>query len=227
MYADVVFREEPAWSREPGRRLALNLLPATLIVAAVLMSVRLPEADYSAVVTELVVRILSDEKKKEPEPPPPETLPEERPPPPPLDRASPVPQAPAGEVRKPIDWYAQMSEAARAVTATPPREYSVNPGFEERRRAAAEQFAPSRAPVERPIWENVEKDTLGRTLLRSGDCYRVIDDPNVGSRDAFLTFGQFMVTCSRESDKPKKLPWVSELQNRREAPARSDRPAAE
>ena len=88
------------------------------------------------------------------------------------------------------DWYAQIPDAAKDLLDRLPGEYSVNPNFDEKRRAAAEQFRPGRAPAYRPIWENLEKDTMGRTLLVSGDCYKVIDDPNVGNRDAFLVFAR-------------------------------------
>ncbi len=227
MYADAVFHEQPDWSRQPGRRLALNFLPSTLIVIAVLMLLRLPVAERSLPLTELVVRILISDAEDVATPP----TAEEQPP-------QPVPVAPSAEtgvaeepvpvdVRPATDWYARIPDAARAVAEERPQEYSINPVMDERRRRAAEQFAPRRAPVARPIWENVERDVMGRTLLRSGDCYRVLDDPNVGSRDAFLTFGQFIASCERHSGSPQMLPWVSEMQDRREGQARYGHPAAE
>lgn len=57
-------------------------------------------------------------------------------------------------------------------------------------------------------------------VLHSGDCYRVLDDPNVGSCEAFLTFVQFITTCTYAPDKPQELPWVNELRNRREGQVR-------
>ncbi len=113
------------------------------------------------------------------------------------------------------DWYAEMDEVVAAVVAESQREYSVNPAFDAKRRAAAEQFRPSRAPVERPIWENVEIDQLGRKVLVHGDCQRVIDDPNVGSNEFFRTFGQYIVTCSHHQRSPQELPWVDEIRDRR------------
>lgn len=227
MYADAVFHEPPDWSRRPGRRLALNFLPSTLIILAALMMLRLPVAEQSLPLTELVVRILITEAEEIVTPPPAEeSIPEPVPEAPGTDAdavAEPVPE----DARPAVDWFAQIPEAARASIDQLPREYSLNPGMDERRRRAAAQFAPSRAPVKRPVWENVEKDTMGRTLLRSGDCLRVIDDPNVGSRDAFLTFGQFMTTCERRSEQPRMLPWVKELQNRREGQVRYGHPAVE
>jgi hypothetical protein len=227
MYADAVFLEQPDWSRGPGRRLALNLLPSTLIVAGALMMLRLPIVDQPVLLTELVVRILANEvEETAPEPPVEETATE--PVPTVIDTGVTVPlEGEAIETRGATDWYSQITDAARAAAAEQAPPYSVNPGFDARRKYAAEQFAPSKAPVKRPIWENVEKDTMGRTLLRSGDCYRVLDDPNVGNRDAFQIFGQFMVTCGRSSERGRELPWVSEIRDRREGQARYGRQAAE
>lgn len=227
MYADALFFEPPDWSRRPGRRLALNLLPSTLIIAGALMAIRLPIPDQPLALTELVVRILASNVE--------ETVSEPRAEQPVAERApaavhpgSVTPEEPGtADDRAPTDWYAQIPEAASTAAADQPEVYSINPGFDARRQYAAEHFAPSAAPVERPIWENVEKDTMGRTLLRSGDCYRVLDDPNVGNRDAFLIFGQFMTTCERPSDTPQLLPWVSEIQDRRANRARYGRQAAE
>lgn len=226
MYAEVVFHEDPLWSRRSGRRLALNFLPATIIVLGALAILRLPVIEQSLPMTELIVRILVDEVEQIIESPFAESPTVE--PPPEIVEApaapSPVPGAPAST---PIDWYSLIPEAAKAAIDARPREYAVNPGFDEKRRHAAAQFAPSRAPVERPIWENVEKDTMGRSVLRSGDCYRVLDDPNVGSREVFLTFGQFIATCTYSPDPPRLLPWVSELKNRRAGQARYGHPTAE
>lgn len=229
MYADAVFHEEPLWSHRPGRRLAANFLPATIIVLGALAILRLPVIEQSLPMTELIVRILTEETEQVLAPPEVDTTPQ------PTDSrpesvgpvAEPVPEPVVAEAAGSTDWIALIPEAARAANDARPREYSVNPGFDEKRREAAVKFAPSKAPVERPIWENVEKDTMGRTLLRSGNCYRVLNDPNVGSREAFLVFGQFMTTCERPSEAPRLLPWVSELQNRREGQVRYGHPAAE
>ena len=227
MYADALFFEPPEWSHRPGRRLALNLVPSTLIVVGALLALRMPVVDQPVALTELVVRILANEVEETAAESPPEPSVTT-----PLPAAAPsgsgVAQEPGiADTRGPTDWYAQIREAASAAAADQPKVYSINPGFDARRQYAAEHFAPSTAPVERPIGENVEKDTMGRTLLRSGNCYRVLDDPNVGNRDAFQIFGQFMTTCERPSGKPQLLPWVSEIQDRREGRARYGRPAAE
>ena len=120
-----------------------------------------------------------------------------------------------------------IPDAAKTLVNTLPREYSVNPNFGEKRRAAAEQFRPSRAPVDRPIWENLEKDAMGRTLLVSGDCYKVIDDPNVGNRDTFLVFGQYISSCAFYKRPPQELGFVSEIRDRRAGRVRYGHPAVE
>lgn len=227
MYADAVFHEPPEWSRGPGRRLALNFLPSTLIIAGLLMALQLPIVDQPMPLTELVVRVLANEVEDVVTEPPPEPVTAEAAPSTPVAVDSAPGEAEITEDRRATDWYALIPEAARLAAAEPPQVYSVNPGFDEKRRQAAEKFSRGAAPVKRPIWENLEKDTMGRTLLRSGDCYRVIDDPNVGNRDAFLTFGQFMVSCERPSERPRELPWVSELRDRREGQVRYGHPAAE
>ena len=228
MYADAIFHEAPHWSRRPGRRLALNFLPASLIVAGVLMVLRLPVIEQTQPLAELFVRILVNDIEEIVESPFVEETPESPESTTTATSAPPPPAAPvASESREPTDWYAQIPEAARAVLDSQPREYSVNPNFDEKRRRAAEQFAPSQAPVKKPIWENIEKDTMGRTLLVSGDCYRVLDDPNVGNRDKFLVFGQYISSCAYYKRPPQELGFVSEIRNRRAGQARYGHPAAE
>ena len=222
MYADDAILGQPEWSRRPGRRLALNFLPAAFVVAGALMVLRLPVMELSLPVTELFVRILVNDVEQVAEAPEVQPLP--------LDDAPVEPAQVVPEVAEPgerIDWYAQIPDAVAAYQNALPREYSVNPGMDERRREAAEKFYRSRAPEQRPIWENVEKDSLGRTILVSGDCHRVIDDPNVGSRDKFLTFDQFFVYCSRRKRTPQELGFVKELRNRREGQVRYGHPAVE
>lgn len=227
MHADAVFLEQPDWSRHPGRRLVFNFLPATLVVAGVLAVLRLPVVELSLPATELFVRILVDDVEPAIESPA-EELPETEPLPVVETPARPAPNVSAStEAGEQTDWYAKIPDAVAAYQDSLPREYSINPGMDERRREAAETFYRSRAPVQRPIWENVEKDSLGRTILVSGDCHRVIDDPNVGSRDKFLTFDRFIVFCSVGKRKPQELGFVKELRNRREGQVRYGHPAAE
>lgn len=227
MYADAIFQDEPLWSRRPGRRLAYFLLPASLIVAALLAVLRLPVIEEQQPLAELMVYILASEVEEVAAPPLVEELPD-------TEAVSTEQVAAPAAATEPseadpydsADWYASVPAAVESVSQ-PEKTYSVNPGFDERRRRAAEQFRPSRAPQEREIWDNVEKDSLGRTVLVSGDCYLVLDDPNVGSRDAFLTFGQYMAMCSFYKRPPQELPFVKEIEARRANQARYGRPAAE
>jgi len=114
----------------------------------------------------------------------------------------------------PRDWYAQMEVVAEAVVEENQKTFSLNPVLDQKRRQAAAQFRPSRAPVKKPIWENVVTDQSGRKLLVSGDCYRVIDDPSAVNYEYFRTFGQFMTYCGKFKRLPKELPWVEEIRNR-------------
>ena len=227
MYANVVCYEEPRWSRRPGRRLALNLFPASLIVACVLMMLRLPAIEQTQPLAELFVRILISNIEEVVASPFVEEVPNEIVQSSTMTQTLSTPVPVTTETRESADWYAQIPEAAKAFPDSLPREYSVNPGFDEKRRVAAKQFRPSRAPVGRPTWENLEKDTLGRTLLVSGDCYKVIDDPNVGNRDAFLIFGQYITSCASYKRPPQELGFVREIRDRRAGQARYGPPVAE
>ena len=227
MYADTVFLEEPHWSRRPGRRLALNLLPASLLVVSVLLTLRLPVVEQTQPLAELFVRILISDIEEVVQTPFVEETPDEPAPQTSGAKAPPRPAPITTDPGKPTDWYAQIPDAAKKLLDTLPREYSVNPNFEEKRRIAAQQFRRGQAPVERPIWENVERDTLGRTLLVSGDCYKVLDDPNVGNRDAFLVFGQYITSCAYYKRPPQELGFVSEIRDRRSGQVRYGHPAVE
>ena len=111
-----------------------------------------------------------------------------------------------------IDWYGAMHDvvASNDPFATP----SMHPEFDELRRIAKIQFRKSEAPEEKEIWENVEKDQMGRTILRAADCYRVLDDPRVTNRWYQENFGQYMVYCDRAFRGPKELPFVADIVER-------------
>lgn len=226
MYADAVLHEQPLWSRRPGRRLALGFLPATLIVAGVLATLRLPVAQQAQPLAELFVRILVNEVGEAVEQPIVEATVTEDP-----SAEAPAPAPPIAPVKtggsSPTDWYTRIPDGANAALDALENAPVVNPNFDEKRGLAAARLRPGEAPVERPIWENTEKDTLGRTMLVSGDCYRVINDPNAGSREAFLTFGQYITTCSIHKRPPQELGFVKEIRSRRAGRDRYGRPAAE
>ena len=231
MYADPIEFELPQWSGRARQRLCVSMLVSAVCIAAVVQVLRFPVARQAGPVTELFVQILIDEVESIAGTAQARTV-EEQPDEATKDEAI-EPRLPADAAQEsataapPVDWYALLPDTAKAAVERAAKTLSVNPIFDEKRRRAAVKFAPSQAPQRTPIWENVEKDLLGRTILRSGDCYRVIDDPNVGSREAFETFGQYITVCSSPADIPRDLPWVSEIQNRRASQARSAPRAAE
>lgn len=96
--------------------------------------------------------------------------------------------------------------------------YSINPAFEKARREASVRFRASMAPEQLHMWDNVEKDQLGRTILRLGDgsCFRIMDDPSAVNRWAFETFDQNIVYCDFAfgGNKGKELPWVEIIRER-------------
>jgi len=229
MYADSFYLGVPDWSRQAERRLLVSCAMSAFCIATIVLVLQFPVAEQSRPFAELLVQILVEEVKPAIPDPVEESAIDEQAVDEPVQAESALPSGEdmAEDQRPSRDWHADISDSVSATLDNVPRQYSVNPVFDEKRRQAREKFAPSRAPREVPIWENVEKDTLGRTVLWSGDCYRILDDPNVGSREAFETFGQFMVSCLAKSDSPKLLPWVNEIQSRRASQARYGRPAAE
>lgn len=112
------------------------------------------------------------------------------------------------------DWQQQIVRAAAATPDFAAGAPSVNPGFDTRRRAARQQFRGTRATPPRPIWENVERDQLGRTILVSGDCWRVVDDPSAVNAEVFREFQQYIVQCRQTIETPRELPWVDEIRQR-------------
>ena len=191
------------------------------------MTLRLPVIEQTRPLADLFVHVLISDIEEAVQSPFAEETTDEPARPTPRTQALP-PLAPVTtESQEPADWYAMIPDAAKTILDTFPREYSVNPNFEEKRRVAAERFRPSRVPVDHPIWENLEKDTMGRTLLVSGDCYKVIDDPNVGNREAFLIFGQYISSCASYKRPPQELGFVSEIRDRRSGQVRYGHPAVE
>ena len=114
----------------------------------------------------------------------------------------------------PTDWQALLEESAAEFARRPEEPDSLNPQVDERRRVAAEKFRPSKAPEKKFVWENVERDFLGRTILVSGDCHRVLDDPSAVYRDIFETFTQYFIFCGGSSYVGRELPWVAEVRQR-------------
>lgn len=151
---------------------------------------------------------------------PAEPLPEELP----VVEEAPVdpapPQAAAGERSIPppaaaeqsqIDWQASLESASAKTVQEHAETVSLHPEFDELRRIAATKYAEPRTGKPPPIWENVEDDIYGRTILRSGNCYGVLDDRNVGNRYAFETFEQHLVFCEWTRAPPQEFPWIEAI----------------
>ena len=109
-----------------------------------------------------------------------------------------------------VDWYAELRNAA-----TDPSNFGEEKkymgDFGKRLQAAAQRYYPSPETGQRPIWENIEKDQLGRSILWHGDCYRVLSDPNVMNLYVFETFTQHLIFCQKPYDVARNLPWVQDV----------------
>ena len=56
---------------------------------------------------------------------------------------------------------------------------------------------------------------MGRTILRAGDCYRVLDDPSAANQWLQDNFTQYMFFCSSAGKTiPKELPFVADIRER-------------
>jgi hypothetical protein len=110
-----------------------------------------------------------------------------------------------------IDWQASLERASAETVEANSKSDSLHPDFDELRRIAAVNYAPPRTGKPPPIWENVEKDNYGRTLLRHGNCFRVLDDMNVGNRYAFETFEQHLIFCDGRGPGRQEFPWVETI----------------
>ncbi len=136
-----------------------------------------------------------------------------------------APATVANVAEPPFDWEAAKTDAVRTAIDAMEKTDPVNPEFDRQRASAAIRFRASAAPVRKEIWENVEKDALGRTLLRKGDCYRVLDDPSAVNRWAFENFGQYITYCTNRRYVGRDLEWVKHSPTIR-LPAQSHRQAS-
>ena len=110
-----------------------------------------------------------------------------------------------------IDWRGSLERASARTVAEHAEVDSLHPEFDELRRVAATRYAEPRTGKPPPIWENAEDDIYGRTLLRSGNCFRVLDDSNVGNRYAFETFEQHLVFCEWGKAPRQEFPWIETI----------------
>lgn len=208
----------PRWDDGREQRLFASMLLATLLVAGALSAIRLPPLPGTPGLLEIIVRIaqpageragaaaesLAESAEAQPAAPPAA-----------VDSVA-ESAAAAGEVAAPLessdggyDWATARERAAAEYVQSLRDDYGYfDSRLADTRRERSKFYVPPVHGPEKPIWENVELDTLGRKVLRSGDCYKVIDDPNVGSRVEFEIFGQFMTKCVFQRRPPKNLPWV-------------------
>ena len=110
-----------------------------------------------------------------------------------------------------VDWQEQISTSARATVAALQADDSLHPGVAEAKRLAAINFAPSRAPVKKPIWENVETDQMGRKVLRSGNCYTVLEDWRATYQDIHRDLGQYIKHCDGVDGPVIDVKWVEDI----------------
>lgn len=216
--ADMNLSKRPSWQRKTRSRLAASIALAALLIATTVVVVRFEVEIEVEELVQLEVQLLSPETAVAPEPTAesePEEIPAEQPDEPvrPLDAA--VERASVSEETAPqTDWRSQIADVVKAAVAEQGRGFSVNPAFDEKRRQAAARYAPSRAPQKKPIWENVEVDQLGRKILVSGDCHRVLDDPSAVNNEIFRTYQQYIVYCTKQKSAPAELPWTEEIRDR-------------
>jgi hypothetical protein len=183
---------------------------ATAFVAAGLLLLRLPEAP-AVTQPEITLHLQAEEA---PPAPAEEFTPLEEIPLPAARTVEPIMIVP--EKTPPIetvarDWYADLASIARDVVDASGPARAMQPAQQEARRRAAVHFAPPRVPVRKPAWENVEIDQMGRKVLVSGDCYRVLEDWRVTYQDIQREFGQYLVHCSSNKDYPIDVDWVDDI----------------
>ena len=210
----------PRWNDGREQRLFVSMLLATFIVAGVLSVIRVPVMPVWSPVVELLVRIVQEPPAAEPA-----ALPAQPP------MATPGSDAGERAVEAPptmgrdalqesqpgTDWDSARDQAVQEYLDSQIETYGYfHPDLADKRRRLSERYQPRTHPIPKPIWENIEKDALGRSVLRNGDCFKVLDDPNVGSREAFEMFGQYMAVCTYQKRNPKNLPWVADIVQRYE-----------
>jgi len=191
----------PDWAAGTERRLGLSMLLASVLMLIFLSFLRFPQAGDIKPFIELVVELVRIKPPTVEE----EPVAESRDVAPPIEEIKILPPPPVNETEPDVessrDWAALAADSVQHVIDAGAKAYSVNPAFDERRRNAAVVFRPSEAPAKKPIWENVEKDVMGRTLLRHKNCYRVLDDPRVTNRWAFETFDQYITFCDGSGEE--------------------------
>ncbi len=213
----------PNWNEGVEQRLFASMLLAAVIVAGVLSLIRMLDLPAFPPVVEILVTILQDVPEVEEETAIQPTKDAQTQDSPLLEEAAAPPTSTGGdtleESRTGTDWEAMYDQVVQKYMDLELEQESYgyfNPDLAEKRTRLSERYQPGTHEKPKPIWENVEVDMLGRTVLRDGDCYKVLDDPNVGSREAFERYGQFMAVCVYQGRYPRELPWVEEIRQRYE-----------
>ncbi len=209
----------PSWNEGAEHRLFASMLLATLFVAGALSLIRFPDVPTWSPVVDLLVRIVQESPAAADAEAEPEPLPAPRS----EARAGTAVQPPttlggdALQETRTTDWDALHERVVQEYLDREVESYGYfNPDLAEKRSRLAERYQPGTHEKRKPIWENVELDALGRTVLRNGNCTKVLDDPNVGSRETFEQFGQYIVQCTYQGRYPRELPWVEDIRQRYE-----------
>lgn len=212
-----------SWNRQ-HRRLAICMAASTAGVCLLLAALEWPVRSELARLVPLVLEVTLERAPATREPEPREQArpePAQAPSTPSPTVASPAPPPAAATPEAPrteaaVDWYESLEQAAADVIARAASEpQSMDPEFDELRRIAAVRYAAPRTGKPQPVWD-AEKDPYGRTLLRRGNTYMILDDPSITNRYAFETFERHMLFVSIPLGKPrpKNLPWVESLRAR-------------
>ena len=203
------FLDRPLWQQQVRKRLAASMGIAVLLLAALLLLVKfspLPELQLR----KIELRLLADIESAAAEPAEPEDL---------VEPEAIVEPIVLTEVIAPAepqvtDWYAGVESSVQETVTTANHVDSMHAAVDEKRRQAAINFRPSEAVIKKPIWENVETDNIGRKILVSGDCYRVLEDWRVTYHEIQRDFGQFITYCNANMQKPMNVAWVADIRER-------------
>jgi len=216
----------PLWSAGAEQRLWLSMLLATVVLLTALNLLQLPGSTEFPQLSRVVVELVSsarDEILETPTAAPVETPQLDAPAqeseyvdapaqeseyvdaPQPMDD---VPHETSGSAVEEafvtdsaIDWQAASLAAVQNVLDERAQTFSINPNFDKKRKTASETFRPSEAPIRKEIWDNVEKDYLGRTIWRNGGCYKILDNPSAVNRWVYETFERYMTYCDGSNEE--------------------------
>jgi hypothetical protein len=240
--------DESAWNDRHRRLavcMAISTVALFLVIALVRWPPRLELPRFVPLELEITIRPPADRSERDaPELPPPLPAPAEAAEPalpataeeatapvqaPESTRAQPAEKAAASELPvgstvvadappAQVDWYAELERVAAEVGARAAEEpQSMHPEFDELRRFAALHYGKPQIGQRKPTWE-AEDDPYGRTLLRRGDTYMILEDRRLFNQYAFETFEKHMIFVDIPLGRapPKNLPWVEAIRARYE-----------